>query len=120
MVDMTRALIALTSHSKLGDTGRETGYYVGEAAEPWEVFRAAGYDVDLVSVAGGQPPMKGIPDVNGLHVQSWHCCQVDRVRVPSTPYGYYRAMMSTATVKPWRSAAWMNPHAAAWNIGDET
>ncbi|MCI4063050.1 type 1 glutamine amidotransferase domain-containing protein [Micromonospora sp. R77] len=56
---MTRALIALTSHSKLGETGRETGFYVGEAAEPWEVFRAAGYDVDLVSVAGGQPPQDG-------------------------------------------------------------
>lgn len=59
MVDMTRALIALTSHSELGDTGRKTGYYVGEAAEPWEVFRAAGYDVDLVSVAGGEPPVDG-------------------------------------------------------------
>jgi putative intracellular protease/amidase len=56
---MTRALIALTSHSKLGETGRQTGFYVGEAAEPWEVFRAAGYDVDLVSVAGGQPPLDG-------------------------------------------------------------
>ena len=59
MVGMTRALIALTSHSKLGETGRQTGFYVGEAAEPWEVFRAAGYDVDLVSVAGGQPPLDG-------------------------------------------------------------
>ncbi|WP_406040164.1 type 1 glutamine amidotransferase domain-containing protein [Micromonospora sp. NBC_00898] len=56
---MTRALIALTSHSKLGETGRQTGFYVGEAAEPWEVFRAAGYDVDLVSVAGGRPPLDG-------------------------------------------------------------
>ncbi|WBC12773.1 type 1 glutamine amidotransferase domain-containing protein [Micromonospora sp. WMMA1998] len=56
---MTRALIALTSHSELGRTGRTTGYYVGEAAEPWEVFRAAGYDVDLVSVAGGEPPVDG-------------------------------------------------------------
>ncbi|WP_435055207.1 type 1 glutamine amidotransferase domain-containing protein [Micromonospora aurantiaca (nom. illeg.)] len=56
---MTRALIALTSHSELGRTGRSTGYYVGEAAEPWEVFRAAGYDVDLVSVAGGEPPVDG-------------------------------------------------------------
>ncbi|WDZ85637.1 type 1 glutamine amidotransferase domain-containing protein [Micromonospora cathayae] len=57
---MTRALIALTSHDKLGDTGRGTGYYVGEAAEPWEVFRAAGIDVDLVSVAGGEPPVDGL------------------------------------------------------------
>ncbi|MET7807484.1 type 1 glutamine amidotransferase domain-containing protein [Micromonospora chersina] len=56
---MTRALIALTSHSELGRTGRPTGFYVGEAAEPWEVFRAAGYQVDLVSVAGGQPPLDG-------------------------------------------------------------
>ncbi|MCZ7426942.1 type 1 glutamine amidotransferase domain-containing protein [Micromonospora sp. WMMA1949] len=56
---MTRALIALTSHSELGRTGRSIGYYVGEAAEPWEVFRAAGYDVDLVSVAGGEPPVDG-------------------------------------------------------------
>ncbi|OHX05356.1 dihydroxyacetone kinase [Micromonospora sp. WMMB235] len=59
MEAMTRALIALTSHSELGRTGRSTGYYVGEAAEPWEVFRAAGYDVDLVSVAGGEPPVDG-------------------------------------------------------------
>ena len=59
MEGMTRALIALTSHSELGRTGRSTGYYVGEAAEPWEVFRAAGYDVDLVSVAGGEPPVDG-------------------------------------------------------------
>lgn len=59
MVGMTRALIALTSHSELGRTGRRTGFYVGEAAEPWEVFRAAGYQVDLVSVAGGQPPLDG-------------------------------------------------------------
>ncbi|MFF0657322.1 type 1 glutamine amidotransferase domain-containing protein [Micromonospora tulbaghiae] len=56
---MTRALIALTSHSELGRTGRSTGYYVGEAAEPWEVFRTAGYDVDLASVAGGEPPVDG-------------------------------------------------------------
>ncbi len=59
MEGMTRALIALTSHSELGRTGRSTGYYVGEAAEPWEVFRSAGYDVDLVSVAGGEPPVDG-------------------------------------------------------------
>jgi putative intracellular protease/amidase len=60
MEGMTRALIALTSHDKLGDTGRGTGYYVGEAAEPWEVFRAAGVEVDLVSVAGGEPPVDGL------------------------------------------------------------
>ncbi len=53
------ALIVLTSHRTLGDTGRETGFYVGEAAHPWKVFTDAGLSVDLVSVAGGVPPQDG-------------------------------------------------------------
>jgi putative intracellular protease/amidase len=59
MAVMTRVLIALTSHDKLGDTGRGTGFYASEAAEPWAVFTAAGYEVDLVSVSGGRPPVDG-------------------------------------------------------------
>jgi putative intracellular protease/amidase len=58
---MTRSiLIALTSHRELGDTGRETGFFVGEAAHPWKVFTDAGYTVDLVSIAGGVPPQDGL------------------------------------------------------------
>ena len=59
---MTRVLIALTSHSQLGDTSRTTGFYASEAAEPWSVFTAAGFDVDLVSVAGGRPPIDGLDE----------------------------------------------------------
>ncbi|MGI5492529.1 type 1 glutamine amidotransferase domain-containing protein [Microtetraspora malaysiensis] len=54
-----RILIALTSHADLGETGRTTGFYLPEAAHPWEVFTAAGHEVDLVSVAGGRPPRDG-------------------------------------------------------------
>jgi len=58
---MTRSiLIALTSHRELGDTGRTTGFFVGEAAHPWKVFTDAGYTVDLVSIAGGAPPQDGL------------------------------------------------------------
>lgn len=63
---MTRVLIALTSHSELGDTGRRTGFYASEAAEPWSVFRAAGFDVDVVSVAGGEPPVDGRDEENAV------------------------------------------------------
>lgn len=53
-----RALLVLTSHDDLGGL-RKTGYYVGEAADPWRVFADAGYTVDLASVAGGVPPEDG-------------------------------------------------------------
>ena len=57
---MTKVLIALTSHEELGNTGRKTGFYVPEAAHPYRVFKAAGYDVDFVSVEGGEPPRDGV------------------------------------------------------------
>jgi putative intracellular protease/amidase len=60
---MPKVLIALTSHEELGDTGRKTGFYVPEAAHPYRVFTTAGYDVDFVSVKGGEPPRDGVkPD----------------------------------------------------------
>jgi putative intracellular protease/amidase len=57
---MGKILMVLTSHGKLGETGRRTGFYLSEAAHPWRAFRAAGYEVDLVSPLGGRPPMDGV------------------------------------------------------------
>ncbi|HLU97445.1 MAG TPA: type 1 glutamine amidotransferase domain-containing protein [Thermobifida alba] len=54
-----RILLALTSQDRLGDGGGPTGYYVPEAAHPWEVFRRAGHEVSFVSVRGGRPPETG-------------------------------------------------------------
>lgn len=58
-----KVLFAVTSHSELGDTGRATGFYAPEVAHPAAVFQEAGYGIDFVSVAGGQPPVDGVkPD----------------------------------------------------------
>jgi putative intracellular protease/amidase len=57
---MTRALIVLSSHDRLGDTGRTTGFYLPEAAHPHRVFTEAGWAVDFVSPKGGRPPMDGV------------------------------------------------------------
>jgi putative intracellular protease/amidase len=52
-------LFVLTSHGKLGETGRSTGFWLAEAAHPWRVFTDAGYRVDLVSIQGGRSPIDG-------------------------------------------------------------
>ena len=57
---MTRALIVLSSHDKLGDTGRATGWYLPEAAHPWKIFTDAGIEVEFVSPKGGHNPMDGV------------------------------------------------------------
>ena len=51
-----KALIILTSHTELGSTGRETGFYYDEMATPYWRLIDAGFDVDIASVKGGVAP----------------------------------------------------------------
>ncbi|KAH7114244.1 class I glutamine amidotransferase-like protein [Dendryphion nanum] len=52
-----KALIAITSaHAPLYPDGKETGLFVTEALHPFKVFRAAGFEVDLVSETGTYQP----------------------------------------------------------------
>ncbi len=50
-------LMVLTSHDKLGDTGKKTGFWLEEFAAPYYVFRDAGADITVASPKGGQPPL---------------------------------------------------------------
>jgi len=58
-----KILIILTSHDKLGDTGRKTGFWLEEFAAPYYVMLAAGAEITLASPAGGQPPLDPKSDV---------------------------------------------------------
>lgn len=50
-------LMVLTSHDKLGDTGKKTGFWLEEFAAPYYVFKDAGAQITLASPKGGQPPL---------------------------------------------------------------
>lgn len=56
MATSPRIVIVLTSHSKLGASGRPTGFWFEELAAPYYEFVEAGAEVDLASPAGGRPP----------------------------------------------------------------
>ncbi|WP_367104350.1 type 1 glutamine amidotransferase domain-containing protein [uncultured Psychrobacter sp.] len=52
-----KILMVLTSHDKLGDTDKKTGFWLEEFAAPYYAFIDAGAEVTLASPAGGQPPL---------------------------------------------------------------
>ena len=52
-----KILMVLTSHDRLGDTGRKTGFWLEEFAAPYYTFLDAGAAVTLASPKGGQPPI---------------------------------------------------------------
>jgi putative intracellular protease/amidase len=63
-----RILLILTSHDDLGGV-RKTGFYVGEAAHPWKVFRDLGYSIDIASVRGGVPPQDGFDETDPVQYE---------------------------------------------------
>ena len=50
-------LMVLTSHDRLGDTGKKTGFWLEEFAAPYYEFKDAGAEIVLASPHGGQPPL---------------------------------------------------------------
>lgn len=50
-------LMVLTSHDRLGDTGKKTGFWLEEFAAPYYVFKDAGARITIASPKGGQPPL---------------------------------------------------------------
>lgn len=52
-----KILVVLTSHDRLGDTGKPTGFWLEELAAPYYVFKDAGAEVTLASPKGGKPPL---------------------------------------------------------------
>jgi len=52
-----KILMVLTSHDQLGNTGKETGFWLEEFAAHYYVLKDAGATITLASPDGGQPPI---------------------------------------------------------------
>ncbi len=78
-----RILIGLTSHGDLGGL-RPTGHYLPETAHMWQAVTDAGYAVDLVSTAGGEPPVDGV-DLTDPAQRAFTDDVVMRAQLQATP-----------------------------------
>ncbi|PSW15662.1 type 1 glutamine amidotransferase domain-containing protein [Photobacterium rosenbergii] len=54
---MAKALIVVTSHAALGNTGTTTGFWLSELTHPYFALVDKGIEVDIVSIAGGETPI---------------------------------------------------------------
>lgn len=67
-----KVLMVLTSHDKLGTTGKRTGFWLEEFAAPYYVFKDAGAKVMLASPLGGQPPLDPSSDTASAQTDATH------------------------------------------------
>lgn len=65
-----KVLFVVTSHDKLGDTGKATGYYLSEVTHPWDVLGEQ-YEIDVVSPEGGKAPAEGVDLKDPINKKFW-------------------------------------------------
>lgn len=112
-----KILMVLTSHDKLGDTGKKTGFWLEEFAAPYYVFKDAGADVVLASPKGGQPPLDPTSDADDA--------QTDATRRFKKDDAAQKALASTAvlsTVSPDDFDAIFYPggHGPLWDLAEDS
>jgi putative intracellular protease/amidase len=73
-----KILIVLTSHDRLGNTGKKTGFWLEEFAAPYYVFQDAGATIALASPHGGQPPLDPKSDVPDAQTKDTQRFKADR------------------------------------------
>ncbi len=73
-----KVLFVLTSHSELGNTGEETGFYLSEASHPWKELTENGIQVDFVSIEGGMPPVDGFKLDDPINKEFWESSEIQQ------------------------------------------
>ena len=72
-----KILMVLTSHDRLGDTGKKTGFWLEEFAAPYYAFKYAGAEIVVASPAGGQPPLDPKSNEPDFQTDSTHRFDAD-------------------------------------------
>ncbi len=108
-----KILFVVTSHDKKGDTGQDTGYYLGEVSHPWEVLHNAGYEIDFVSPKGGTPPVDGFDLKDPVNKEFWenkeYKSKIDHSLQPSQ-----------VNPNDYSTIFYAGGHGAMWDFADNT
>ena len=72
-----KILMVMTSHDRLGDTGKKTGFWLEEFAAPYYVFKEANAVITVASPLGGMPPLDPKSDLPHAQTPSTRRYQTD-------------------------------------------
>lgn len=110
-----KILMVLTSHDRLGDTGKKTGFWLEELAAPYYVFQDAGADITLASPLGGQPPLDPKSDEPDAQTEATRRFRADKAAM--------QALASTRTLASVRAddfdaVFYRGGHGPLWDLAE--
>ena len=111
-----KILMVLTSHDRLGDTGKPTGFWLEEFAAPYYVFKDANADVTLASPKGGQPPIDPKSDAPGNQAEA-----TERFKSDSAAQAALANTVKLADVKAddYDTVFYPGGHGPMWDLADD-
>ena len=111
-----KILMVLTSHDKLGDTGKDTGFWLEEFAAPYYVFKDAGADIVLASPKGGQPPLD--PSSNTKDAQT---AATDRFKKDDVAQAHLGSTekLSTISADGFDAIFYPGGHGPLWDLAND-
>ncbi|MBD2108194.1 type 1 glutamine amidotransferase domain-containing protein [Nodosilinea sp. FACHB-13] len=112
-----KILMILTSHDRLGDTGKKTGFWLEEFAAPYYVFKDAGADITLASPQGGQPPLDPKSDAPDAQTEATARFSQD----PDAQKALANtAVLATLSAADYAAVFYPGGHGPLWDLADDT
>ena len=108
-----KILFVVTSHDKLGNTGKNTGYSLTEVAGCWNPLFDSGYEIDFVSPQGGKAPLDnyGVDLENADNKKFWNNA-IYRARIENT------LKPSEVNIEDYLAIYYAGGHGAMWDFAD--
>lgn len=111
-----KILMILTSHDKLGDTGKKTGFWLEEFAAPYYVFADAGAQVTLASPKGGQPPIDPSSDADDAQTNATKRFKADEAAKKALAS---TTVLSSNTADDFDAVFYPGGHGPLWDLAED-
>ncbi len=111
-----KILMVLTSHDKLGDTGKKTGFWLEEFAAPYYVFKDAGAQVTLASPKGGQPPLDPTSDADDAQTEATKRFKGDKAAQSDLAN---TVVLSTVSADGFDAIFYPGGHGPLWDLAED-
>jgi putative intracellular protease/amidase len=111
-----KILMVLTSHDKLGDTDKKTGFWLEEFAAPYYVFKDAEAEVTLASPKGGQPPLDPASDAENAQTEATKRFKGDKAAQGDLAN---TVVLSTISADGFDAVFYPGGHGPLWDLAED-
>jgi putative intracellular protease/amidase len=111
-----KILMVLTSHDKLCNTGKKTGFWLEEFAAPYYVFKDAGSEVTLASPKGGPPPVDPTSDGEDAQTEATKRFKGDKAAQSDLAN---TVVLSTVSTDGFDAIFYPGGHGPLWDLSED-